>query len=391
MARLPIPGSDNGTWGDVLNDYLSVAHDSAGTLKSDAVNSSAIQDDSITEAKLNTGSGTDGQVLTKNSGATGGFEWAAGGGAADATTTTKGIIQLTGDLSGTAAAPTVPALTSKVNASTTVSAGTGLTGGGDLSTNRTISANFGTSAGTIAQGNDSRITGAVQSSIVDAKGDLLVATAADTVTRIAVGSDNQVLTADSSQASGVRWATPSSGGNTNSFGFPASGYGFHSASDNLTFFSASGALDQAWFTRVFVPAGNAINAIGTLVKGAGTVGAGGLNGYAIYDDSGTLITSTPDDNTMWQTTGWVMKVLGSPIASQGTDRFIYVGVASRGYTAAPTTAFRDNLSSELTDLPGYVNTKRRVFYNGISSWPASFDPASYGNAAGGYLPLTALA
>jgi hypothetical protein len=33
MARLPIPGSDDGTWGDVLNDYLAVEHDSDGSLK----------------------------------------------------------------------------------------------------------------------------------------------------------------------------------------------------------------------------------------------------------------------------------------------------------------------------------------------------------------------
>jgi len=33
MARLPIPGSDQGTWGDVLNQFLSVEHDPDGTLK----------------------------------------------------------------------------------------------------------------------------------------------------------------------------------------------------------------------------------------------------------------------------------------------------------------------------------------------------------------------
>ena len=33
MARLPQPGSDNGTWGDVLNDYLSESHNADGTLK----------------------------------------------------------------------------------------------------------------------------------------------------------------------------------------------------------------------------------------------------------------------------------------------------------------------------------------------------------------------
>ena len=162
MARLPVPGSDSGTWGQVLNDYLSVAHDTDGSIKASAVDGSAIQDNSVTNAKLAAGSGTNGQVLTKNSGVASGFEWTSAAGSPDATTTTKGLVQLAGDLAGTATSPTVPGLANKANTSITISAGTGLTGGGDLSTNRTITANFGTSAGTIAQGDDSRITGAEQ-------------------------------------------------------------------------------------------------------------------------------------------------------------------------------------------------------------------------------------
>lgn len=52
---------------------------------------------------------------------------------------------------------------------------------------------------------------AIAKTIVDAKGDLIAATAADTVSRIAVGTNNQVLTADSSTATGLKWATPASG------------------------------------------------------------------------------------------------------------------------------------------------------------------------------------
>lgn len=52
------------------------------------------------------------------------------------------------------------------------------------------------------------VEGGIQPTIVDAKGDLIVATAADTVSRIAVGSNDQVLTADSSTSTGVKWATP---------------------------------------------------------------------------------------------------------------------------------------------------------------------------------------
>ena len=32
-SRLPNPGSDSGTWGNILNDYLSVEHNADGTLK----------------------------------------------------------------------------------------------------------------------------------------------------------------------------------------------------------------------------------------------------------------------------------------------------------------------------------------------------------------------
>ena len=34
MARLPVPGGDDGTWGEILNDYLLEAHDESGALKS---------------------------------------------------------------------------------------------------------------------------------------------------------------------------------------------------------------------------------------------------------------------------------------------------------------------------------------------------------------------
>ena len=52
---------------------------------------------------------------------------------------------------------------------------------------------------------------AIQNTIVDAKGDLIAATAADTPARLAVGTNGQVLTADSTAATGLKWASASSG------------------------------------------------------------------------------------------------------------------------------------------------------------------------------------
>ena len=48
--------------------------------------------------------------------------------------------------------------------------------------------------------------GGVQPTIFDAKGDILTATAADTPAYLAVGSNNQVLMADSAQSTGLKWA-----------------------------------------------------------------------------------------------------------------------------------------------------------------------------------------
>lgn len=102
MTRLPTPGGDEGTWGDILNQFLLRSHTSEGNLKSNTVTTSVVVDDNITEPKLSPA------VRAK-------LNASSSTSVSDATTTSKGIIQLGGDLSGTAAAPTVPGLTTLTN------------------------------------------------------------------------------------------------------------------------------------------------------------------------------------------------------------------------------------------------------------------------------------
>ena len=56
------------------------------------------------------------------------------------------------------------------------------------------------------------VSNALTVTIIDAKGDLLVGTASDTIGRLAVGTNGYVLTADSTQSSGVKWAATADAG-----------------------------------------------------------------------------------------------------------------------------------------------------------------------------------
>lgn len=81
----------------------------------------------------------------------------------------------------------------------------GLMGGGSLFDGLTIQPQYGTTANTVAEGNDPRIVNAVQSTMFEAKGDLISASALDTPIRVPVGPNGYVLSANSSTVSGLEW------------------------------------------------------------------------------------------------------------------------------------------------------------------------------------------
>ncbi len=104
MARLPIPGSDKGTWGEVLNSFLAVEHNYDGTLLSTGTLSSYATKNN----PMFTGVVTVPAPVSPTDAVTKAYvDNIAINGAPDADATTKGKIQLAGDLSGTAASPAI--------------------------------------------------------------------------------------------------------------------------------------------------------------------------------------------------------------------------------------------------------------------------------------------
>ena len=108
---------------------------------------------------------------------------------------------------------------------------------------------------------------AIAKTIVDAKGDIIAATAADTVSRLAVGANDTVLTADSSTATGLKWAAPAGGGS------------------NFTLLNTGGtALSGSATTTISGISGK--DKIFILVKGASTVNAYSFIQLRLNTDSG---------------------------------------------------------------------------------------------------------
>ena len=64
MARLPIPGGDNGNWGEILNDYLSQVLKSDGTIKNNAVTRDSIAPDAVTSTEIADGTVQEAQLAS---------------------------------------------------------------------------------------------------------------------------------------------------------------------------------------------------------------------------------------------------------------------------------------------------------------------------------------
>jgi hypothetical protein len=197
------------------------------------------------------------------------------------------------------------------------------------------------------------VEGGIQPTIFDAKADLLTATAADTPARLAVGSNDQVLTADSSTATGLKWATPAAAGMTNPM-----------TTTGDTIYSSSGST----------PARLGIGTAGqvlTVNSGATapewtTVSSGGLTLIATTNLSGSSVTVSSIPSTYKHLMVVFQKVFYN--SNDYPIQFRFNSDTSSNYTSAGVRAYNGSVTAhreKANNFEALVKTQNAAsnFYN----------------------------
>lgn len=163
MARLPIPGSDDGSWGDILNAYLLQSLAADGSIRTGVVGSPQLADNAVTSAKLAPSAVTTSHLSTGS---------VTNSAIADGAIAQGKIANLSGDLAGKASSVHTHTASQISDAST---AGRSLMTAADAAAQRSAlglgsvaTLTVGTTTGTVAAGDDSRITGAQSAATLDA-------------------------------------------------------------------------------------------------------------------------------------------------------------------------------------------------------------------------------
>ena len=206
---------------------------------------------------------------------------------------------------------------------TEVTAGTGLSGGGtsggvtlDLADTSVTAGSYNNTNITVdAQGritaasNGSTSGGGILASIVDAKGDLIVANADNTVGRVPVGSNNKFITADSSENSGIKWINGYYVANVKDFG----ALGDNSNDDKTAIQNAINSLGTTGGT-VYLPPGiyrvSAALQVNSTVKNVRIVGANGRFPLTGDNGGGTIIRSTSTTNNVFEINNTISVFIG---------------------------------------------------------------------------------
>jgi hypothetical protein len=207
---------------------------------------------------------------------------------------------------------------------------------------------------------------------VDAKGDLLVGTADNTVARLAVGSNGKVLAADSAQSTGLAWVTPAAGSSGEQEAYGPGGAGFdewtcdpvhcaaHYVTNNGVLF-----LVRHRFRKAFT-----LDEVGFVLWQAG-VSPGAYSGVAVYEDGqGTVnrLAQSADQGSAFTSVGAKSLPLTAGVSVAAGD-FRWIGYLWQGSSAPHLTAPPGPEREAMMN----VGARRTVFTTGQSGFPSSLD------------------
>jgi hypothetical protein len=132
--------------------------------------------------------------------------------------------------------------------------------------------------------------------------------------------------------------------------------------------------NEVWAALVWVEPGNPINgAYCFTTDDTAAVGAGGLNGFAVYPAAGgAKLGNSVSDDAMWTTHGKVDKPI-SGIATPGVRTAYWVLVSVRGYSDPPTFDFL-NMGGSGAQSTAIKFGKYRG--GGYTDWPSTLDPTA---------------
>lgn len=190
-------------------------------------------------------------------------------------------------------------------------------------------------------------TAKLDKAIVDAKGDIIAATAGDTPSRLAVGTNNYVLTADSTQATGLKWTPASAGLVFNVKDYGATGNG--STDDKAACQAAIDAAQAGGYYGggiVYFPPGTYILGSTLLVKeGNVTLSGAGMRATRLVINSASAtysaitftgykngVAATPTDASTFPSYFSVQDMLiekGYPVVNETPGISIYCSLTSR--------------------------------------------------------------